>query len=64
MKVLNLGDVALVVTGDARIVGFEIGTGWYAVGDGNIPVVEAAVNPPLGVRGEVTLDEVFEALGV
>ena len=64
MKVLNLGEVALVVTGDARIVGMNIGTGWYAVGEGNAEAVEAAVVAPLGVRGEVSPAEAFEALGV
>ena len=64
MKKIKLGDNVLVTDDAGVIVGVDVGTGLYAVGEEHVEALEEAFQPPLGVRGVVTWSEAAEALGI
>jgi hypothetical protein len=62
MNILHLGEISLVLTHTAQIVGFNIGTGWYALDGANLDDLEAFLQPPLGIRDVVSLTDLLCAL--
>ena len=58
---LSLEDgIAIILDENATIVGFNVGTGWYATSES---VAETIGDLPLGLRGIVTPTEILVALG-
>jgi len=61
MKLILDDGTAIIVDESATIVGVNVGTGWYATHEG---VAELIGDLPLGLRGIVTVTELFRALGL
>ena len=64
MNTIELGEVALVVDAEARIVAFNIGTGWHTLVGTDMDDVLAYLGDraPLGIRGEGTLTDFLCAI--